>query len=345
STSNPRYARNMSKLKKKIISVALILLIIPAIFLTNCRKTENPIKFESGIFPDSVYNLTGINSAYDDYNMALFELQDMLPAIFSSNRGSNGGQFDLVQGLILLTFNQTTGIFNISSEMGTNAYLAKLISTVTTPGNDFGPYSFFSPADGNEYLILSSLNAAGNLDFFYTKNQPAFGQSVPQIDGPYPAKLLNSGSDEAYISLDANQDTAYFCSNQEGNFDIYFHEIPEDITIDSWLNGDYEPSSKAGPLNSTADDKCPFVYRKVMVFASNRDGGFGGYDLYYSEYSNGTWGAPINFGPLINSASDEYRPVIGGLEDYSNNFLIFSSNRPGGAGGYDLYFTGTEIVR
>ena len=335
----------MGKLNKRIVSAVLMLFIIPAIFLTNCKKTENPIKFESGIFPDSVYNLTGINSAYDDYNMALFEFRNALPVVFSSNRGSNGGQFDLVQGLILLTFSQTTGIFSISSVMGTNAYLAELISTVTTPGNDFGPYSFFSPVDGNEYMILSSLNSAGNLDFYYTKNQPAFANSVPEIDGPHPAKLLNSGSDEAYICLDANQDTAYFCSNQEGNFDIYFHEIPEEVTIDSWLNRDYEPSSKAGAVNSSADDKCPFLYRKVMVFASNREGGFGGYDLYYSVYSNGAWGAPVNAGPRINSSSDEYRPVLGGLEHYSNKFLIFSSNRPGGAGGYDLYFTGIEIAQ
>jgi len=33
-------------------------------------------------------------------------------------------------------------------------------------------------------------------------------------------------------------------------------------------------------LSGSSDDKCPFIYEDRMVFASDRDGGFGGYDLY-----------------------------------------------------------------
>jgi len=34
----------------------------------------------------------------------------------------------------------------------------------------------------------------------------------------------------------------------------------------------------------------------LMVFASDRAGGFGGFDLYYSRLQNGKWSAPVNFG-------------------------------------------------
>ena len=69
----------------------------------------------------------------------------------------------------------------------------------------------------------------------------------------------------------------------------------------------------------------------------------GGYDLYYSIFRKGKWSTPVNFGPVINTSSDEYRPVIGYHPDFSNQFLIFSSNKPGGKGGFDLYFTGVEF--
>ena len=80
-----------------------------------------------------------------------------------------------------------------------------------------------------------------------------------------------------------------------------------------------------------------------MVFASNRPGGLGGYDLYYSILKNGKWGSPVNLGPRINTSSDEYRPVIGSYPEFTNKYLMFSSNRPGGKGGFDLYFTGVDF--
>jgi hypothetical protein len=45
---------------------------------------------------------------------------------------------------------------------------------------------------------------------------------------------------------------------------------------------------------------------------------------------------PVNLGPDINSAANEYRPVLGVDLKFENHFLIFSSDRPGGKGGYDL---------
>jgi hypothetical protein len=47
----------------------------------------------------------------------------------------------------------------------------------------------------------------------------------------------------------------------------------------------------------------------------------------------GPWSAPLNLGPTVNSASDDMHPTLSkdGLS------LIFSSTRPGGAGGIDLW--------
>lgn len=80
-----------------------------------------------------------------------------------------------------------------------------------------------------------------------------------------------------------------------------------------------------------------------MVFTSNRPGGYGGYDLYYSKWNGSHWSAPVNFGPSINTSYDEYRPILHRNMEYTNKLLIFSSNRPGGKGGFDLYRTGISL--
>ena len=293
-------------MKKVLINITIGFIIsLGFLLLTNCKKTENPIKYSKGTFPDTVVNLSGINSAYDDYNSALLQLTGNIPLVFSSNRGSSGGQFDLVQGTLSFIFDQTNGAFGLADEISNNQFITKLITKVNTPGNDFGPYRLYSSYDGYEYLILSSVNGSGNLDFQFTKNRPLFGTVIPEVDGPFPAKLLNTNADEAYICFDTNQDTAYFTSNAEGNFDIYIHKRPPTSTIETWLNQNYESSVKVDSLNSSSDDRCPLVYKKIMVFTSNRPGGMGGYDLYYSVFRKGKWSSPVNMGPRINTAGQE----------------------------------------
>lgn len=78
----------------------------------------------------------------------------------------------------------------------------------------------------------------------------------------------------------------------------------------------------------------------MLVFSSDRPGGLGGYDLYYSFKTGEGWTEPENFGPSVNSEYDEFWPVVSDSWEFSNQLMIFSSNRPGGLGGFDLYFTG-----
>jgi hypothetical protein len=321
----------------------IIILTLTSIFLFDCSKNEAPVKFPTGIFPDTVLNLEGLNSSFDDYNSTTNEITGSLPLIFSSNRKSSGQQFDLEQGLITFKFNKSDGTFSFNTSMTHDEFLTKLITTSETAGNDFGPYRTFSTDDGLEYLILASENSEGNLDLTYCKNLPPYGTILPDVSGPFPIKLLNSSYDDAYLCFNLRLDTAYFTSNPEGNFDIWLKARPSGKNIDQWFDSDYSTALKVDSINSSGDDKCPMVYNQLMVFTSNRPGGYGGYDLYYSLFKNGNWNSPVNFGAKINTSYDEYRPLIGYHTDFSNIFMIFSSNRPGGLGGFDLYFTGIEF--
>ncbi|MCK4750695.1 MAG: PD40 domain-containing protein, partial [Bacteroidales bacterium] len=136
----------------------------------------------------------------------------------------------------------------------------------------------------------------------------------------------------------------FFCSDREGGvFNIFYVDVDYvDDEIVALLS-DTEPHEavRDGILSTPYEDKCPFIFENTLVFTSNRPGGYGGFDLYYSKLEAGQWSAPVNFGPVINSSHDDYRPILFEEEvDTDRDMMVFSSNRPGGKGGFDLYFVG-----
>lgn len=73
---------------------------------------------------------------------------------------------------------------------------------------------------------------------------------------------------------------------------------------------------------------------KTLYFASDREGGYGGFDLYVSRFVNGRWSEPENLGPKVNTAVNDIYPSI-----HSSGRLYFSSEGHVRAGGYDIYYT------
>lgn len=72
-----------------------------------------------------------------------------------------------------------------------------------------------------------------------------------------------------------------------------------------------------------------------LYFASDREGGQGGTDIYVSRRSATGWTTPRNVGSVINTIGNEMSPMI----SPDGSRLFFSSNGHGGAGGYDLFVT------
>lgn len=87
-------------------------------------------------------------------------------------------------------------------------------------------------------------------------------------------------------------------------------------------------------LASTAwDSEHFFIQDSIVIFASNRPGGFGGSDLYYAVRQAGIWQAPVNLGMAINGPHDETGPFL----SKEGTHLFFNSNRAEGMGGHDIY--------
>lgn len=81
-------------------------------------------------------------------------------------------------------------------------------------------------------------------------------------------------------------------------------------------------------------DKDLFVFNdSLILFASSREGGFGGYDLYYSIKKDSLWQEPINLGKNINTFANEVSPFI----VKNGSTIYFSSDRPETLGGYDIF--------
>ncbi len=73
---------------------------------------------------------------------------------------------------------------------------------------------------------------------------------------------------------------------------------------------------------------------QAMFFSSNRDGGFGGMDLYVSRKVGDVWGEPSNLGPNVNTEGNEMFPFLSSI-----GTLYFASDGHAGLGGLDIFFS------
>jgi OmpA-OmpF porin, OOP family len=79
-----------------------------------------------------------------------------------------------------------------------------------------------------------------------------------------------------------------------------------------------------------------------LYFVSDRKGGMGGYDIWYSKkMEDGAWGRAINLGTTINTPFDEIAPFI----HVNNQNLYFASNGLPGFGSYDIYVSEKTLDR
>lgn len=97
-----------------------------------------------------------------------------------------------------------------------------------------------------------------------------------------------------------------------------------------------EPLRQGINLQGTTNTQ-PFLVEyedyAVLYFVSDRPKGYGGTDIWYSILKDGRFSDPVNLGSLVNSAKNEMTPFY----DQRADVLYFSSDRQGGAGGYDVY--------
>ena len=72
---------------------------------------------------------------------------------------------------------------------------------------------------------------------------------------------------------------------------------------------------------------------EILYFVSDRPGGYGKSDIWYSISKNGHFQSPVNLGPIINTEGDEVTPFY----DKAHNMLYFSSDEHHSIGDFDIF--------
>ncbi len=136
---------------------------------------------------------------------------------------------------------------------------------------------------------------------------------------PVPlSELINTTADDYEPRLSADGLTLFFVRGKAGgDAEIYTSRK----TYAGWSTP--EP---VVTINSTSDDLGPepSADGKALYFYSNREGTFGGYDLWVARVDGDAWTTPVNLGPRVNSPFNDYGPAL----TADGETLYFSSNRP-----------------
>jgi len=150
-------------------------------------------------------------------------------------------------------------------------------------------------------------------------------QFASSLSSPYntgPVSFYNKGNNMVFVSSSTEAD-------EKGGYSLglYFAVLEEN----KWkMLSSYSHNSSSYSINdvSISEDG------KVLFFSSDMKGGFGGNDIYTSEFKNGSWSKPQNLGESVNTSQNEIFPYL-----HQDGSIYFSSDGLPGLGQLDLFKT------
>jgi len=166
------------------------------------------------------------------------------------------------------------------------------------------------------FLTICKPNASGKMNCDIYTSRKTFGVNpATKLQEWHWTKLENLGPNvnteegwEAQPTLSRDGKMLLFASLREGSkgIDIYYSKRMPDGT---WAKAE----NVGEPINTDRHEKTPFFHSdsRTLYFASQGHMNFGGYDVFYSKYSDdGKWSKPVNLGHPINTEDDEHGYVV-----------------------------------
>lgn len=189
----------------------------------------------------------------------------------------------------------------------------------------------------NEFLTNPDLNEPSRKAGEYRKR--SFGFAV-QYDRDHPTKnyvfaprnagdSINSADLEYYPSVTIDDKILVFTRRVKGYNEDFFVSNRNDSVWSKakGIDGDINSNFNEGAQNISQDGEW-------LVFTGcNFPEGMGSCDLFFSSLTKRGWSTPENLGEPVNSEFWESSPCL----SPDKRELYFSSNRPGGYGGKDIY--------
>lgn len=194
-------------------------------------------------------------------------------------------------------------------------------------------YYQYSPYfDKNTNKLFFTVREGGNL--FDDENIITASLSNNNFTDFKPYITLNSENNEGTPSFSDDGKFMVFTSCEmdfkNNSCDIYFSQMKDNL----WS----KPRKFDDNINSAFWDSQPFMYDGTLYFVSNRPGGVGGRDIYYSVIKeDGSFSKALNFRE-VNTKHEEVSPVV------NDAIFYFSSNRDNSYGGYDIYLLDNNLI-
>jgi hypothetical protein len=218
-------------------------------------------------------------------------------------------------------------------------FIVKRTSFSSQITDEFSPVFYkdglvFCSNRSDNSIIGYGQNQKGLFKIFYVKKTNS-GWKQPGILASDLTTFFNDGP----ITFNATGNIAYFSRNNRvekvfGNVNDTTNKLGifcAELTGENWIN--IVPCPFTDPrFNYSTPALSPDDTR--LYFSSDKPGGYGGMDLYYSEKKDGKWREPVNLGPQINTSHSETFPFAAG-----DGKLFFSSDGLAGFGGKDIYYT------
>jgi outer membrane protein OmpA-like peptidoglycan-associated protein/tetratricopeptide (TPR) repeat protein len=238
------------------------------------------------------------------------------------------------------------------------SYIIKKASGLNSKSTDFSPVKdkdgvFFASDRVSIFAANGQKSEDNQLGYNYI--QMYYAKALSDSTWEEPKKLggdINNAYHNGPGSFNQNEQKLYFTRTQVVKRNI--RKAISDPT--SWLRGqdksvhvNHHGIFMSQRTDSTWTKAVPFAHNnpenysvghpaiskdgKVLYFVSDMPGGFGNTDIYYSEkQADGSWGAPVNAGSVINTSGRESFPTIG-----EDGTLYFSSTGHTGLGGLDIF--------
>jgi flagellar motor protein MotB len=290
-------------------------------FTESAKYYREAVKLDSLYFKPVFYSLGNAEMMSGDYKRALFHFSLYLDLKTGSDKNSIAAAKGITDCKFALTAIASPVPFNPVS----------LGDSVNTTNDEYWPSL---TADGQTLMFTRQMRAGGT----YSRNQEDFYYSTLRSGNWSMARNagapLNTPQNEGAQSISSDGNYMFFTAcdraGGKGKCDIYFSGFDG--------SGWSLPVNIGPPVNTSYWESQPSISSNgnLLFFASNRPGGLGGMDLWYSVRSpGGKWSIPKNPGPVINTAGDEMSPFI----HFDGKTLYFSSSGHPGMGGFDLYLS------
>lgn len=257
-----------------------------------------------------------INSLYDDFSPFLYN--DSL--LFCSNRERQLG----VIYKSSKTDKPLIDIYFTKSIAGEKMSKPKPFQKVINSEFSEGPFTFTKDMGKMYFTRNVIVDGVSLLRIFLSRKNDKGVWSEP--------RQVTFGPDRfsyGHPTISPNGDFLIFASDMTGSLggtDLFISYMKEG----KWS----KPANLGKGINSNKNEIAPYMHPKGMLyFASDRDGGQGGLDVYHINYVNFEWVGLKNMGYPINSSYNDFGLIMD--ESFSKGYM--SSNRRNGEDDDDIY--------